>query len=203
MRKVDCDSLPHMINCVARILAKHWHTAGGRLAARWWGVELEKPNSFHGHVRFQRHPGSRIAIGPGSCFRDSTNRPSMIRTLSETATVQIGANCGFSGTYIACARSIVLGENILCGADTTIWDTDFHPEDPRSGPDAPVIIGDNVWLGVGVIVLKGVTIGENTIVGAGGLVTRSLPAGVIAMGTPARVAKKMDAEDVEVLRGHC
>jgi maltose O-acetyltransferase len=55
-----------------------------------------------------------------------------------------------------------------------------------------VLIGDNVWLSVNVTVLKGVTIGANTIVGAGSVVTRSLPAGVVAAGVPARVLRRID-----------
>ena len=200
MRKLDSDSLAHMVNCLGRLMARNWYTFGGRLTGRWWGVELERPNSFHSRICFRRHPGSRIAIGPNSCFRSSTNRSCVIRTLAEDATVEIGPGCGFSGTYIACANRVVLGKNVKCGADTTIWDTDFHPEDPRSGEDAPVVIGDNVWLGLGVTVLKGVTIGENTIIGAGGLVTRSLPAGVMATGMPARVVKRLDTSDIELLQ---
>lgn len=112
----------------------------------------------------------------------------------------IGQSCGFNGVFIVCKERIELGRNILCGADTTIWDTDSHPEDPRSGPDAPVIIGDNVWLGAGVMVLKGVVIGDNTLVGAGSLVLRSLPAGVVAMGVPARAVKEIDTDGLGKLK---
>jgi maltose O-acetyltransferase len=55
----------------------------------------------------------------------------------------------------------------------------------------PIAIGDNVWLGGGVIVCPGVTIGENTVVGAGAVVVRDLPANVVAVGNPARVIRQM------------
>jgi maltose O-acetyltransferase len=75
-----------------------------------------------------------------------------------------------------------------------------HPIDPiprRDGWEygAPITLGDNVWLGGRVIVCPGVTIGEHTVVGAGGVVTRDLPAGVVAYGNPARVAREIGERD--------
>jgi acetyltransferase-like isoleucine patch superfamily enzyme len=113
--------------------------------------------------------------------------------------LKIGSGSGLNGAYVGCRQYVEIGRNVKCGADTTIWDTDFHPEDPRSGPDEPVIIGDNVWLGVHVTVMKGVSIGEHTLVGPGSLVMRSLPAGIIAMGVPARPVKKLDVGRMQEL----
>ena len=81
--------------------------------------------------------------------------------------------------------------------------TPTHPVDPaprRAGWEAaePIAIGDNVWLGGGVIVCPGVTIGAETVVGAGAVVTRDLPAGVVAVGNPARVLREIgDADRVD------
>ena len=77
---------------------------------------------------------------------------------------------------------------------TSINDADWHDVQHRiiaPGATAPVVIEQNVWLGEGTRVLKGVTIGENTVVGAGSVVSRSLPANVIAAGNPARVIKPL------------
>jgi len=79
--------------------------------------------------------------------------------------------------------------------------TATHPIDPearRFGWESaePITLGDNVWLGGGVIVCPGVTIGDNTVVGAGAVVTRDLPAGVVAIGNPARVYRPIDDRDV-------
>jgi maltose O-acetyltransferase len=60
---------------------------------------------------------------------------------------------------------------------------------------APIELGDNVWLGGGAIVLPGVTIGADTVVGAGAVVTRDLPAGVVAVGSPARVLREITEAD--------
>ncbi|HEX3290090.1 MAG TPA: sugar O-acetyltransferase [Gaiella sp.] len=78
--------------------------------------------------------------------------------------------------------------------------TATHPIDPeprRSGWESaePIEIADNVWLGGGAIVCPGVTIGEDTVVGAGAVVTRDLPAGVVAAGVPARVVREIDGRD--------
>ena len=78
--------------------------------------------------------------------------------------------------------------------------TATHPIDPeprRTGWEsgAPIVIGDNVWLSGGVIVCPGVTIGDDTVVGAGSVVTRDLPAGVVAVGAPARVLREIGERD--------
>ena len=116
----------------------------------------------------------------------------MISTLQDGAKLTIGEGCGFSGTVIACASRITIGCNVRCGANTLINDTDWHNDDPRSGPDAPVDIGDNVWLGVNVTMLKGVTIGEGTLVGAGSLVNKSLPVRVVVAGVPAKMVRSLE-----------
>jgi maltose O-acetyltransferase len=85
--------------------------------------------------------------------------------------------------------------------------TATHPVDPEPRRAAweygePITLGDNVWLGGGVIVCPGVTIGRNTVVGAGAVVTRDLPAGIVAAGVPARVRREIGEEDrVEVPGG--
>jgi len=196
MRHIDHDSLPHMVDCLGRMIGTGWYTLWARLAAHWWGVRLGPGCSFIGKSRFHRHPKSTVAIGAGCVFRSShvsnmigINHPCIISTLKEGARIEIGANCGFSGTVISSAVTIVIGDNVRCGANTIITDTDWHTDDPRTGPDAPVLIGKDVWLGINVSVLKGVTIGERTLVAAGSIVTKSLPAGVIAAGQPAKVLR--------------
>jgi maltose O-acetyltransferase len=94
---------------------------------------------------------------------------------------------------------ITVGDECLIAAGVQLI-TVTHPVDPgprRSAVEQalPVTIADGVWLAAGVLVCPGVTIGENTVVGAGAVVTKSLPAGVVAYGNPARVIREVDVED--------
>lgn len=198
MRKVNLDSFPHMLSCLTRMIGRRWWMLRAMLTAYWWGVQLGRGCLFVGRPRFKRHPGSHIEIGRNCKFNSSStsnwigvNRPCMISTLKKSAELQIGDGCGFSGTVVGCGIKITLGNNVRCGANTLITDTDWHTDDPRSQPDKPVHIEDDVWLGVNVVVLKGVTIGKGTMVGANSLVTRSLPSGVMAAGIPAKILRKI------------
>jgi len=85
-------------------------------------------------------------------------------------------------------------------APNCIFTTAEHALDPdqrREGLEValPITVGSNVWIGAGTIVLGGVTIGDNTVIGAGSVVTKSIPANVIAVGTPCRVLREITEED--------
>jgi maltose O-acetyltransferase len=91
---------------------------------------------------------------------------------------------------------ITIGDDVQIGPNVQLL-APTHPIEPgprREKWEAgdPISIGDNVWLGGGVIVLPGVTIGAHTVVGAGAVVNRDLPAGVVAVGNPARVIRHID-----------
>jgi acetyltransferase-like isoleucine patch superfamily enzyme len=175
-------------------------TLVNRYYAWRWGVELGGNTSFFGLMKFHREPLSKIIIGNGCTFRSyyfsnliGINHPCIISTHSELAEIRIGNNCGFSGTVIGAKQSIVFGDHVICGANSVISDFDWHSLDPydRGNPKkiktAPILICNNVWLGMNTIVLKGVTIGENSVIGANSVVTKSIPANVIAGGNPAKV----------------
>lgn len=169
------------------------------------GVKFGKGCRFYGIPKVFRIFQSSITIGDNCGFRSDfssnlvgINRKCIVTTLRQGAEVIIGNNSGFSGTVIAAAGSIRIGNNVLCGANTTITDFDWHGIEPdkRNHPadPKPVVIEDNVWLGLNVVVLKGVTIGKNTVIGANSLVTKSVPANVIAAGNPCKVIKKIEVE---------
>lgn len=151
--------------------------------------------------------GSRIEIGENcvicSDSKNTTlgvNHPLVLRTLRPGARIVIGKDTGISGGSICAALSVKIGEHCLVGANVTITDTDFHPIDPEGrryneNPEgigaAPVEIEDNVFIGTGAIILKGVRIGKNSVIGAGSVVTRDVPPDSIAAGNPAKVLRNI------------
>jgi acetyltransferase-like isoleucine patch superfamily enzyme len=180
------------------------------VSAAYWGVELGGGCSFYGPVLFSRTGHSRLSIGADCVFRSAywsnrigLNRPCMLSTVSPVAELIVGDGCGLSGTVISAAERVELGKNVLCGANVTITDTDWHSTAaPRSGlegaPHAPVVIEDGVWIGLNVVVLKGVTIGRGAVVAAGSVVVDSVPPLVVVAGQPATVVREIDPQTPSV-----
>lgn len=112
-------------------------------------------------------------------------------THSPSAVIRIGDRCFVNGTRFGCTDKIEVGSDCIL-ADARIMDTDFHGVSKnRNDPCAvigvsPVSIGKNVWIAAGVAVLKGVQIGDDSVVAFGSVVTKSLPSGRIAGGNPAK-----------------
>lgn len=101
------------------------------------------------------------------------------------------------------AESVCIGRHALIAGGVSIADFDGHPLDAAARRHGgvvtgdsvhPVVIGDDVWIGAGAIVLKGVTIGDRSVIGAGAVVTRDVPADVVVVGNPARIAQKLAAD---------
>ena len=116
------------------------------------------------------------------------------------AVLRIGDNVGMSQAALVAIADIVIGNNVKIGGGTSIFTSDFHALDPKiraSSEDllhrkcAPVIIEDNAFIGARSMILKGVTIGKNSIVGAGSIVTKSVPENEIWAGNPARFVRKI------------
>ena len=104
------------------------------------------------------------------------------------------------GCILLDCNTIQIGNNVMFGPSVQIY-TAYHPLEAKarnSGRElaAPVSIGDNVWLGGGVMVCPKVTIGKNTVIGTGAVVTKSMPDNVFAAGNPCRVIKEIDNTDL-------
>ena len=185
---------------------------------RWWevyvparlrciGVRLGKNIRFKGMPIVSMYDGSSILIDE-NCVICSVSEmtalgvchPVVLRTLRAEASIKIGKDSGISGGTLCAATSIKIGCSCLIGANVTIADTDFHSISPinrrqNDNQDAigtsPVCIEDNVFIGASAIILKGVHIGKNSIIGAGSVVSSNVPANVIAAGNPAKVLRSI------------
>ncbi len=165
------------------------------------GVTYGSHIAFYGIARFRRQYGTSIQIGSKCRFRSSflsnnvgLNRPCFISTLRKDAKIVIGDQVGMSGTVIGCAESITIGNNVLLGGNTFVTDFDWHPL-KRDGKDIarsrPVVIEDDAFVGMNVIVLKGTHIGRGSVIGANSVVSGVIPPGVIAGGNPCKVIKPL------------
>ena len=117
-------------------------------------------------------------------------------THSEEAVIIIGSDSFINGTRFGCQKKITIGAKAILG-DARILDTDFHSiyrnrwaEDAVVG-SAPIEIGENVWVGANSAVLKGVKIGDNSVVGFGSVVTTVIPCNCVVAGNPARIIKEI------------
>src|ERR1700761_5276119 len=121
-----------------------------------------------------------------------------VETTSPEARIEIGDRTEFNNNLMIKSEGagIKIGKDGLFGANVEIFDSNFHdlhPERRKAGTQqmAPVEIGDNVFVGMSVKILKGVTIGSDAVIGAGSVVSSSIPAGVVAVGNPARVIRPL------------
>lgn len=110
--------------------------------------------------------------------------------------IKLGENVfiNFNCTFLSCAE-IFIGDNTWVGPCVQIY-TAIHPLEPEKrntaiGSAKSVIIGKDCWIGGGVIILPGIEIGEGTTIGAGSVVTKNIPAGVVAAGNPCKVIRKI------------
>lgn len=149
--------------------------------------------------------GARITIGD-NFYLSSGNGVNPIASnlqadvyVEPGANLTIGNNVGMSSTRLWIHESARIGNNVKIGGCVLITDTDAHPMDymaRRSSNEgtksAPVVIEDDVWIGAHCIILKGVTIGARSVIGAGSVVTKSIPADCVAAGNPCRVIKSLN-----------
>lgn len=133
------------------------------------------------------------AVSKISCNAVGIIQPVMLKVLDNDARIRIGDDVGLSGCSIVSCKSITIGNNVLIGSGAIVADSDFHPIDPDArrlggpGKSAPIVIEADVFVGARAIILKGVTIGRGSVVGAGAVVTRSVPEFSVVVGNPAKI----------------
>lgn len=168
------------------------------------GVRVGKNVIVKGRPRILRFSGT-IRIGDNvtlrSCdhgYHSSIYGPTRLMTdTREDALIEIGDNTRINGASIHATERITVGRNCLVAANVTILDSDGHGLLPGERAlvnpvSKPVIIEDNVWIGINSIILKGVRIGKNSVIGAGSVVARDIPPNCVVAGNPARAIKSLD-----------
>lgn len=174
-------------------------TVCGNIVLCAWGSRMHGLIRCFGVPHLELASAGSLEIGKHNIFRSSfISNPAGINRHMLLATrrggkIKIGNNCGFSGTVIVSEASIEIGDRVQVGANCTIADTDFHPLDPEAraiphttGKSLPIVIGDDVFIGMNSMILKGCHIGNGAVIAAGSVVTRDVPAGVIFGGVPAK-----------------
>jgi acetyltransferase-like isoleucine patch superfamily enzyme len=156
---------------------------------------ISRPNRFH------KKPIIKIGynfLAQGTLTSNSFGiiQPNYFH-LSPGAELIIGNNFGISGSTLSSAKSLRIGDNVLIGSGCVVCDNDAHPINPSERFDHsftksdPIVIEDNVFIGARSIILKGVSIGKGSVVGAGSVVTKSIPPFSVAAGNPAKVVKSL------------
>lgn len=158
--------------------------------------------STHGIPYVSVALGGELVIGPDLVMNNNLSSNPIGRTqkciffVNTGGTLIIGKNVGMSFTSINCKLKIEIKDNVLIGGGTCIYDNDFHSMNVNERvtkkevvPMAAVLIEKNVFIGANCTILKGVIIGENSIVGACSVVTKEIPANQIWAGNPAKFIK--------------
>jgi acetyltransferase-like isoleucine patch superfamily enzyme len=183
-----------------------------RLWMVWWssyytfylgmhpGVRVGRSLKVSGRVHWMIDPagtlviGDNVRINSGPVVNAFGGHRRMIICVLPGGKLVIGEGAGLSSSTLVCQHSIEIHRNTMIGGGCDIVDTDFHPADraarlahePGTVRTGPVSIGPGAWVGGKVLILKGVTIGAAAVVGAGSVVTRSVPRGEVWAGNPAR-----------------
>jgi maltose O-acetyltransferase len=173
----------------------HLENAEALFRARWY---LRKASYVGPRVRVWGRPkvhnegtiriGARTKLISSVATLELSAAPGGTLEIGEQVFINYG--CSFGATQL-----IRIGPRCAIGSYAIIMDNDFHTLEPERRydipPSAPVILEENVWLGARVIVLRGVTIGAHSVIGAGSVVTRDIPPRSLAVGLPARVVKSL------------
>lgn len=168
-------------------LRARWYVMYYGIRARFGGTTLIVGERFSVQGRLRLRGGGRVIFGDDVII----GAPTDIFTHEATATVRVGHRGFLNGARFSAVERIELGDDAVV-ADVRLMDTDFHAlskrRQQRDAPIgvAPIRVHNNVWIAAGSAVLKGVTIGENSVIAFGSVVVKDIPANVIAGGNPCK-----------------
>lgn len=183
-----------------------------RILFRLFGVTFGKGLRVYDRFYLTMHPGASLTIGDNFTFSSGDGINPLCRNLrgkiyiDNNASILIGNNVGISSACLWAKERITIGDKVKIGGDCILMDTDAHNLDYQirnsgetdekgisidtlSANSSPIVIENDVLIGTRCIILKGVTIGARSIIAAGSVVTKSIPADCIAGGNPCKVIR--------------
>ena len=179
-----------------------------RIKLSLFGIKCGKNCIIHGYLGLRLAPDSIVEIGDNFYMSSGSHINPLARNIqghiciNKGAKLIIGNHVGMSSPVLRAHKSIKIGSNVKFGANVIVMDSDAHSMnylhrrelsvDMVHKADAEVVIEDDVFIGMNTIVLKGVTIGARSVIGAGSVVVKSIPADCIAVGNPAKVIKRLE-----------
>jgi len=214
-------TIRHLLRKSLRLLPflrHHFYLRFNRILFRLNGAEFGRNMRIFDSLYLIMRPGARLFIGDNFVFSSGSGINPLCRNIrgeifiDSGAEIHIGNNSGISSGCLWAKQRIKIGNNVLIGGDCILMDTDAHNldwqvragivrdksggviSDCKSAISEPIGIGDNVLVGTRSIILKGVTIGARTIIAAGSVVTKSIPADCIAGGNPAKVIRYINGK---------
>jgi maltose O-acetyltransferase len=172
-----------------------WNDGRAVLRARWY---LRSASTLGARVRVWGAPSIQNAgtLEVGERVRLVSTTATLEIAVGSNGLLRIGESVFINyGCSIAATKSILIGARCTIGTHVIMMDNDFHRLEPErrneSPPSAPIVLEENVWLGARVIVLRGVTIGEGSAIGAGSVVASDIPPRAVAAGVPAKVIRSI------------
>lgn len=175
------------------LLDKGYHFLLARWSLRHCTQVGRRPRSY-GRPRVINR--GEIIIGDRLLLFNQTVRTELVAQPGGRIEVGDGVFLNY-GVSLSAHQRVTIGDGCQIGSYACLMDNDYHQVADRSKPaeSAPIVLKNNVWLAVRVIVLKGVTIGANSVIGAGSVVTKDIPANCLAAGVPAKVIRSFQEGD--------
>lgn len=188
-----------------RIIRSVWDGLASRAILLSEGVVFSSVRS-RGVPKVDVSRGGRFSIGPGFAMNNGIHNPigrpaPCVFFVGSSGELRIGSNVGMSSVAIVAWNRVVIEDGARIGGGACIYDTDFHSLSPSERLDpgldrvgaktSPVHLGRNCFVGAHAIVLKGVRIGDNSVIGAASVVTRDVPPNQIWAGNPARFIREL------------
>ena len=180
-----------------------------KLFMKFNGVSWGKGLKLYGIPYIFKSRSSKLSFGT-NCTVNSSMLSNLIGLYQRTvivsrcgATVEIGNNVGMSGVTIYARNKITIGDNTLIGANVKILAHDFHPieiearnaHDKSKITSKPIDLGKNCFIGCNALILKGTTLGEGCVVGAGAVVSGKFPDNSVIVGNPGKIIKTLEVDD--------